>query len=106
MNTPFLSVPQTLPPADIPEELPILPIDNAVLFPAMLLPLGVSGDDWVKLVDEASLSSKMIGVFWRTQPGEGFDPLALARTGTVAQILRMLRLPDGSVQLLLQGQAR
>jgi ATP-dependent Lon protease len=96
----------TLPQSDIPEELPILPIDNAVLFPAMLLPLTVSGDAWVKLVDEASLSSKMIGVFWRTHPGEGFDPLTLAQTGCAAQIMRMLRLPDGSVQLLLQGQAR
>ncbi|MCL4258403.1 MAG: LON peptidase substrate-binding domain-containing protein, partial [Anaerolineales bacterium] len=95
-----------LKPADIPDELPILPIDNAVLFPAMMLPLAVSGDIWVKLVDETALASKMIGVFWRTQPGDTFDPLALAQTGTGAQIMRMLRLPDGSVQLLLQGQAR
>jgi ATP-dependent Lon protease len=91
---------------DIPEELPILPISNAVLFPGMLLPLAISGEIWVRMVDEAALSSKMIGVFWRMQPGEAFDPLALAQTGTAALILRMLRMPDGSVQLLLQGQAR
>jgi len=90
----------------IPEVLPLLPIDNAVLFPAMLLPLAISGDSWVKLVDDAALGNKMIGVFWRTQPGDTFDPLALARTGTVAQIVRLLRLPDGGIQLLLQGQVR
>src|SRR5437870_9611708 len=87
----------------LPESLPLLPIDNAVLFPGMLLPLVVSSDTWVKLVDETALGSKLIGVFWRTQPGDTFDPLSLARTGTVAQIVRMLRLPDGGIQLLLQG---
>jgi len=89
-----------------PEVLPLLPIDNAVLFPAMLLPLVVSGDAWVKLVDDTALGSKLIGVFWRRQPGDTFDPLALAHTGTAAQIVRLLRLPDGGIQLLLQGQTR
>ncbi|GIW01608.1 endopeptidase La [Roseiflexus sp.] len=93
-------------PPDIPEVLPILPLNNVVLFPGMFLPLVVSGDTWVKLVDEAALATKMVGVFMRTQPGEGFDPLALARTGAVALIVRMLRLPHGAVQILVQGQAR
>ncbi|PMP83502.1 MAG: endopeptidase La [Roseiflexus castenholzii] len=93
-------------PPDIPEVLPILPLNNVVLFPGMFLPLVVSGDAWVKLVDEAALTTKMVGVFMRTQPGEGFDPLALAHTGTVALIVRMLRLPHGAVQILVQGQAR
>jgi ATP-dependent Lon protease len=93
-------------PPDIPEVLPILPLNNVVLFPGMFLPLVVSGEAWVKLVDEAALATKMVSVFMRTQPGEGFDPLALARTGTVALIVRMLRLPHGAVQILVQGQAR
>jgi ATP-dependent proteinase. Serine peptidase. MEROPS family S16 len=96
--------PQNAP--EIPEILPVLPLNNVVLFPGMFLPLVVSGDVWVKLVDEAALSTKMVGVFMRTQPGEGFDPLALARTGTAALIVRMLRLPHGAVQILVQGQAR
>jgi ATP-dependent Lon protease len=96
--------PQNVP--EIPEILPVLPLNNVVLFPGMFLPLVVSGDMWVKLVDEAALSTKMVGVFMRTQPGEGFDPLALARTGTAALIVRMLRLPHGAVQILVQGQAR
>ena len=105
--------PAAVPPEDrttLPDELPLLPLDNAVLFPAMLLPLVVSGDPWVKLVDDAAVGSRFIGVFWRTeeQPpvAESFDPLVLAETGTAAQIVRMLRLPDGGIQLLLQGQAR
>jgi ATP-dependent Lon protease len=88
------------------EELPLLPIDSAVLFPGMFLPLVVSGDAWVKLVDDAALGGRQIGVFWRSQPDEVFDPLALAHTGVAAQIVRLLRQPDGGVQLLLQGQAR
>src|SRR5262245_1672888 len=90
----------------LPEVLPLLPIDNAVLFPGMLLPLVVNGAPWVKLVDDTALGSKLIGVFWRTHLGDTFDPIALARTGTAAQIMRMLRLPDGGIQLLLQGKAR
>jgi len=108
MTAQFPSIPSGAPAAQaqIPEELPILPVNNAILFPSMLLRLVISGELWVKLVDEASLSNQPIGVFWRTQPGDTFDPMVLAQTGTAAQILRLLRLPDGSVQLVLQGQAR
>ncbi|MEF3274507.1 MAG: endopeptidase La [Chloroflexus sp.] len=93
-------------PAEIPEVLPVLPINNAVLFPGMFLPLIVSGDAWVRLVDEAALSNKIIGVFRRVQAGEEFEPSMLAPTGTAALIVRMIRLPQGGVQLLLQGQVR
>ncbi|MBO9339344.1 MAG: LON peptidase substrate-binding domain-containing protein, partial [Chloroflexus sp.] len=98
--------PQRLPIPDIPEVLPVLPINNAVLFPGMFLPLVVSGDAWVRLVDEAALSTKIIGVFRRVQTGAEFEPAMLASTGTAALIVRMMRLPQGGVQLLLQGQAR
>ncbi|MFN3373239.1 MAG: LON peptidase substrate-binding domain-containing protein, partial [Chloroflexus sp.] len=91
---------------EIPEVLPVLPINNAVLFPGMFLPLVVSGDAWVKLVDEAALSTKTIGIFRRVQASEEFDPATLAPTGTAAVIVRMMRMPQGGVQLLLQGQAR
>ncbi|MBV9802937.1 MAG: LON peptidase substrate-binding domain-containing protein, partial [Solirubrobacterales bacterium] len=93
-------------PVQVPEILPLLPIDNAVLFPGMVLQLVVSGAPWVTLVDNAALENQPIGMFWRTQPSDSFDPMAISRTGTAAQILRMLRLPDGGLQLLLRGQAR
>ncbi len=100
-----ISIPRPATP-EIPEVLPVLPINNAVLFPGMFLPLVVSGDAWVKLVDEAALSTKTIGVFRRAHASEEFDPAALAPTGTAAVIVRMMRMPQGGVQLLLQGQAR
>ena len=105
MSTPTVTNPSE-DAVTLPEVLPLLPIDNAVLFPSMLLPLIISGDPWIKLVDDTALESKMIGVFWRKQPTDSFDPLTLGSTGTAAQIMRLLRLPDGGVQLLLQGQAR
>jgi ATP-dependent Lon protease len=91
---------------EIPESLPILALPNGVLFPGALLPLAVAGEPWVRLIDEAALGSRVIGVFWRSAAGEGFDPLALARTGCAAQIVRLVRQPDDSVQVLLQGLAR
>lgn len=94
-------------PAAIPNVLPVLPISNAILFPSMLMPLAIGNATWIKLVDDAALSeSKMLAVFWRSQSDETFDPAKLGRTGAVAQIMRMLRVPDGNVQVLLQGQER
>lgn len=91
---------------DIPSTLPVLAISNGVLFPSMLMPLAISGEAWVKMVDDAALSNKMLAVFWRKEPGEGFDLSRIGTVGAAAQIVRMLRLPDGTVQVLLQGLAR
>ncbi len=96
-----------VPDGHIPEVMSILPVNNAILFPGMFMPLAIAGESWVKLVDDAALSEhKMLAVFWRTESGDTFDPERLGRTGAAAQIVRMLRLPDGNVQVLLQGQAR
>ncbi len=92
---------------EVPEILPILPLADAVIYPFMVLPLLVQGERWVKLVDEALLGRKVIGLFRRKGGGdEEFDLEALGKTGTAAQVLRMARLPDGNLQLLLQGLAR
>ncbi len=91
---------------EIPSSMPILALPNGVLFPGAVLPLAVGGDPWVRLVDDAALGSRFIGLFLRTTPGETFDPATLAATGCAAQIVRLLRQPDGSVQMLLEGQAR
>ncbi len=91
---------------DIPSILPVLAINNGVLFPNMLMPLAISGESWVKMVDDAALSNKMLAVFWRKQPGDTFDLNQIGTVGAAAQIVRMLRLPDGTVQVLLQGLAR
>ncbi|MCU0495688.1 MAG: LON peptidase substrate-binding domain-containing protein [Chloroflexaceae bacterium] len=73
----------------IPESLPILPIPGGVLFPSALLPLAVSGEPWVQLIDDAALSTRLVGVFFRKEEGNGFDPLSLGQTGSVAQIARL-----------------
>jgi len=78
-----------------------------VVFPFMMLPLMVQGERWVRLVDEAMLGNKVVALFRRKgEAGEEFDPMALGKTGTAAQVLRMARTPDGNLQLLLQGLAR
>ncbi len=91
---------------EIPETLPILSIPNAVLFPGMILPIAVRGEESVQLVDDAALGNRMLGLFWSERADQGFDPTSLPNTGTVAQIVRLVRTPDGGVQLLLQGLAR
>ena len=73
----------------------------------MTLPaLVVRGDRWVKMIEAALLHHKVIALFHYDGPEGSFDFLSLAKTGTVTQILRMSRLPDGSLHLLVQGMAR
>lgn len=108
MSNPAATSDKAAPPGgvEIPSSMPILALPNGVLFPGAVLPLAVGGDPWVRLVDDAALGSRFIGLFLRTAPGDGFDPATLAATGCAAQIVRLLRQPDGSVQMLLEGHAR
>jgi ATP-dependent Lon protease len=99
--------------AESTQVLPILPIHAAVLFPNMLMPLVINGEMWVKLIDDAALANKMLAVFWQQEPQEteepseqSFDMQMLSQTGAIAQIARMSRMPDGTLQILLQGQTR
>lgn len=89
-----------------PMILPILPLSDAVLFPNMLMPLLVQNETWIRLIDEAALANKLLGVFWRAEPAETFSLDHLRPVGAVAVIVRLARLPDGRLQVLLQGQAR
>lgn len=88
------------------EELPLLPLSNIVIFPGMIMSMVITGDTWIQLIDDTALSHKTVGVFWRKQPAEELDLHALGRVGTAAVIAQMLRLPDGNVQIMLQGQER
>src|SRR4051812_29813149 len=93
-------------PFSVPAELPILPSRETVVFPGMLVPLAVRNERWIKAIDSVAPSHKTIGFFY--QP-EAVDPLtqeSLPSMGCAASIVRMLRLPDGSVQVLLQGVSR
>jgi ATP-dependent Lon protease len=92
---------------EIPEELPILPIRESVLYPRMLLPLMVSQERLIKLIDAALLSNKMIGIVAiKNKEIEEVKPEHLFDIGCGASILKMIKMPDNSLRLLIQGISR
>lgn len=90
----------------IPKELPILPSGDAVAFPAILIPLGTSNEKIVRLIDEAASGDRMVGIFAQRPGTEAPTPENLYSLGTAATIVRMFKMPDGSIRAFLQGQAR
>ncbi|MDH5567255.1 MAG: endopeptidase La [Myxococcales bacterium] len=92
---------------ELPESLPILPLRNTVLFPFLLSPLLVNTDRSRKLIDAALLSPQRLLVCVSVRkPVEVPGPDDLYRVGTVMRIARMLKFPDDSFRLLVQGVAR
>lgn len=95
----------------LPKEMPILPISEAVIFPAMMVPLVLSDANLVKLADDCLAGSKILGAFSQREiddeEQEDVDDRDLIyRVGTAVKIQKMLRFPDGSMRLLGQGIAR
>jgi len=91
----------------IPPELPILPIKTGVVFPFMIVPLIVSDKQLIKLIDDSLTSDKLVGVVTQKNPDveiPGTDDLH--NFGTASLIVKMLRFPDGSLRILVQGVAR
>ncbi len=92
---------------ELPEELPILPIREAVLYPRMLLPLMVSQERLIRLIDAALLSNKMIGVVAiKKKEVEEVQTEHLFDIGCGASILKMIKMPNNSLRLLIQGISR
>lgn len=92
---------------DFPEELAILPLRNNVLFPGVVIPITVGRDKSIKLIQDANKGSKIIGVVsQKNQDEESPEFSDLYKVGTVAQIIRMLRMPDGSTTVIIQGKRR
>ena len=92
----------------IPEELSILPLSGLVLFPQIIAPLMVQQESFVRLVDEAVVEERLIGVV-ANRAGEGEEepsPEGLYPVGTVARVLKMMKLPTGGVSFLVQGVSR
>ena len=92
---------------EFPGELPILPLRNTVLFPGVVIPITVGRDKSIRLIRDANSGSKIIGVLSQTdvsveEPGVG----DLHNIGTVARILKMLRMPDGNTTVIIQGRQR
>ncbi|MCG3192905.1 MAG: Lon protease [Thermoanaerobaculia bacterium] len=91
----------------IPEFLPVLPLKDVVLYPFVIVPLSVSREKSIAAVD-AGLSEQRVMLLVAQKDGtvEEPGPQDLPEIGTAASILRMLKLPDGRVRLLVQGLAR
>jgi len=91
----------------IPENLPLLPLRDIVVFPYMVLPLFVSRERSVKALEEALSKNRLIFLVAQKNVSEE-EPLSkdLYRFGTVALIMRMLKLPDGKIKILVQGLSR
>lgn len=91
----------------IPDVLPILPLRNTVLFPGVVIPITVGRDKSIKLIREAYKTNRIIGVVAQVDP-ETEDPTFqdLHKVGTVAMIMKMLNMPDGTTTVIIQGKKR
>jgi ATP-dependent Lon protease len=92
---------------DIPAELAILPLRNAVLFPGVVIPITVGRDKSIKLIKEAYKKEKIIGVISQKDASVE-DPTIqdMHEIGTVAQIIKTLQMPDGNTTVIIQGKKR
>ena len=90
-----------------PEILPILPLKNTVLFPGVVIPITVGREKSIKAVQKAYDTNKILGVL--SQKDSSSDDISsenLYKIGTIAKILRLLKMPDGSTTVILQGRKR
>lgn len=91
----------------IPETLPILPLRNTVLFPGVVLPITVGRDKSIKAVNEAYKSDKLIGVVAQRDANiEDPEPKDLCAIGTIAKIIKLIKMPDGGTTIIIQGKKR
>lgn len=91
----------------LPSDLPILPLRNTVLFPGVVIPITAGRDKSIKLINDANASDKIIGVVsQKNEEDEDPNEGQINKVGTVARILRVLKMPDGNVTVILQGKKR
>lgn len=92
---------------ELPAELPILPLRNMVLFPGVVIPITAGRDKSIRLINDANADSKIIGVIaQKDESVEDPGPNDIHSVGTVARILRVLKMPDGNTTVILQGKKR
>lgn len=91
----------------VPEQLPILPLRNTVLFPGVVIPITVGRDKSIRLIKDAYKANRTIGVVAQLNDNDE-DPSIeqLHKIGTVAYIVKMLRMPDGNTTVIMQGKRR
>lgn len=91
----------------LPDDLPILPLRNTVLFPGVVIPITAGRDKSIKLINDANATGKVIGVV--AQKDESVEEPTqkdVYHVGTVARIIRVLKMPDGNTTVILQGKKR
>ncbi|MEJ2596288.1 MAG: LON peptidase substrate-binding domain-containing protein, partial [bacterium] len=92
---------------EVPDELPILPLRNTVLFPGVVIPITVGRDKSISLIKEAYKGKRTIGVVAQKDPEiEDPKPDDLHFIGTVARIIKILQMPDGNTTAIIQGKKR
>ena len=92
---------------DLPEEVSILPLKNTVLFPGVVIPITAGRDKSIQLIKDANKSEKIIGVVAQKDKNiENPSVGDIYSLGTVAQILRVLKMPDGNTTVIIQGKRR
>src|SRR4030065_2371638 len=91
----------------LPDRLPLLPVKDIVIFPYMILPLFVSREKSIKSLEEALAKDRLIFLVSQKNLSEEEPAVKdLYRVGTVALVIKMLKLPDGKIKILIQGLSK
>lgn len=91
----------------VPEQIALLPLRNTVLFPGVVLPITVGRDKSIKAVNDAYKSDKLIGVIAQKDSSvEDPEKNDLEKVGTIAKIIKVIKMPDGGTTVIIQGKAR
>ncbi len=93
--------------SDVPELLPVLPLRNTVLFPGVVIPITVGREKSIRLIREYYKKNKIIGTIAQNDPDIDDPQIGdLFRIGTVAQIIKILEMPDDTTSIIIQGKKR
>jgi len=92
---------------EIPDEISLLPLRNTVLFPGVVLPITVGRDKSIKAVNDAYKTDKLIGVIAQKDTNiEDPETKDLENVGTIAKIIKLIKMPDGGTTVIIQGKSR
>jgi ATP-dependent Lon protease len=92
---------------EIPKEIALLPLRNTVLFPGVVLPITVGRDKSIKAVNDSYKGTKLIGVVAQKDSNvEDPSPKDLENIGTIAKIVKQIKMPDGGTTIIIQGKNR
>lgn len=92
---------------EVPSEIALLPLRNTVLFPGVVLPITVGRDKSIKAVNDAYKADKLIGVIaQKDSTVEDPEKKDLENVGTVAKIIKLIKMPDGGTTVIIQGKSR